>query len=189
MRIFQDIPEGIDETWTHGALLGGMARFTEREIAEAYFNAADVVVDRVLVDGQQDGYEVVNPALFLYRHGVEVYLKAIVKPAKLNHDLVKLLEGFREHVRQRYNEDLPTWLTAPVIELATYDPGSDAFRYSEPRAGRLRHIDEVWVDLGKLQKRMRMIRWALERTIVADQFGLRDLSAMVPNPFRENFGR
>jgi hypothetical protein len=138
-RIFQDPPEAIDETWTHGALLGGMIDFSEQDLAESYFTAADALVGRVR-KRRQYGRDLINPVLFLYRQGIELYLKAIVRPAKRNHDLAALLAAFRQHIRHRYTENLPGWLTGAVSELATYDPYADAFRYAESRSRRLAWI-------------------------------------------------
>lgn len=180
-RIFQDPPEAIDETWTHGALLGGMIGFSEEDLAESYFAAADALVGRVR-KRRHEGRDLVNPILFLYRQGIELYLKAIVQPAKRDHDLAALLAAFRQHVHQRYTADLPQWLTDAVSELARYDPKADVFRYAEPRSRRLEGEGEFWVDLTKLRRHMRFVKWAFARTLTADKFGLRDLNAMAPRP-------
>lgn len=41
MRIFEELPEGLDEIWTDGVLVGGMASApNDLEIARAYRAAA-----------------------------------------------------------------------------------------------------------------------------------------------------
>jgi hypothetical protein len=187
-RIFQqELPEGLDENWTHGALLGGVVEFSNRDLANFYFNAGDTLIARVS-ERKQDGMDVVHPALFLYRHGIELFLKAIVRPINLNHNLGPLLTQFAQYVLDRYQANLPRWFHETVSELAKYDPKADAFRYAEPRSTRLRDEGEVWVDLGLVQRRMSLVRWVFERTLTAEDFGLRDLDALVPNPFVRDVG-
>ena len=41
--IFQGPPEGLDETWTHGVLVGGMALLDNLSIAQQFKRAADVL--------------------------------------------------------------------------------------------------------------------------------------------------
>jgi hypothetical protein len=180
-RIFQDPPEAIDETWTHGALLGGMIGFGEQDLADSYFTAANALVGRVR-KRRQEGRDLINPVLFLYRQGVELYLKAIVQPVRRNHDLAALLDAFRQHVHSRYTENPPEWMTAAISELATYDPYADVFRYAESRSRRLANEGEFWVDLTKLRRHMRFVQWAFRRTLIADEYGLRDLNVMAPPP-------
>jgi hypothetical protein len=188
-RIFQDPPPNIDETWTHGALLGGMIGFDEEDLAESYFDAADALVGRVR-KRKQEGRDLINPILFLYRHGVELYLKAIVRPEKRNHDLTALLAAFRRHVEKRYKETLPEWLIGAVSELARYDPHSDVFRYPESRSRRLDSEGEFWVDLSRARRHMRFVRWVFKRVKIADKLklgdvgrsGRRDLDLMAPRP-------
>jgi hypothetical protein len=158
-----------------------MIGFGERDLADSYFTAANALVGRVR-KRKVDGRDLVNPILFLYRQGVELYLKAIVQPVKRNHDLAALFEAFRHHVQSRYAQELPEWFTGAISELARYDPYADVFRYAESRARRLANEGEFWVDLTKLRRHMRFVQWALVRTLTADEHGLRDLNVMVPPP-------
>jgi hypothetical protein len=158
-----------------------MIGFSKQEMAESYFAAADALVGRVR-KRKQDGRDLVNPALFLSRQGIELYFKAIVQPTKRTHDLVALLGAFRRHIRERYKESVPEWLADTVLELARYDPHSDLFRYAGSRSRRLEQEGEFWVDLVRVRRHMRFVKWAFERTLAAESFGLRDLNAMVPPP-------
>jgi hypothetical protein len=158
-----------------------MVGFTERELAESYFRAADILARRTL-RRREDARELVNPLLFVYRQGVELYFKAIVQPVKRDHNLTTLLSAFRQHVRARYSEELPEWFTEPVAELAKYDPFADVFRYSESRSRRLADEGELWVDVARLRRRMALVEWAFRRALVADECGLGDLNAIVPPP-------
>lgn len=169
--LFQEPPENVDETWTHGAMLGGMCGYDEQQMAESYFVAGDALIGAVL-DGQRDGCDMINPVMYVYRHGIELYLKAIVQPAVRDHNLASLLEHFCRHVRARYREPVPRWITKPVSELASYDRGSDIFRYETDRSGRYFPTDgEAWVDLRTVRKTMAFLLFAFRRVWIADQTG------------------
>jgi hypothetical protein len=171
MPIFQEPPPTIDETWTHGAMLGGMCGYDEQQMAESYFAAGDSLISAVL-DGQRDGRHMINPVMYVYRHGVELYLKCIVRPSVRDHNLASLLERFCRHVRARYREPIPRWVTKPISELAAYDPGSDTFRYDTDRDGRYFQTDgESWVDLRTVRKEMSRLLFAFRRVWTADQAG------------------
>lgn len=34
--IFQEPPENVDETWTHGAMIGGMCGYSDHDLAGSY---------------------------------------------------------------------------------------------------------------------------------------------------------
>ena len=176
--IFNEPPEDLDETWTHGALMGGMSGYSDESLAPAYFSAGAALIDHVL-EGDERGQDFVCPILYLYRHGIELYLKVIVQPSVRNHGLGSLLEGFCRHVRERYKEDVPAWVTRPITELAKFDPASD-FRYGRSRSQRLANEGEFWVDLKALKRTMALIEYAFRRTVVADSCGLDDLDHIVP---------
>lgn len=167
-RIFDEIPEGVDETWRHGAMLGGMAG--PLDLCESYFLAADTLIEAVL-DGSSQAYELIYPIMYSYRHGVELYLKGIVPRAPRNHDLAALLAAFCAHVESRYGEKVPTWLTGPVSELAAYDPTSDVFRYELTRNRRLQNEGEFWIDLPVLRRHMDRIQAVFRRVMSADMTG------------------
>lgn len=84
--IFQDVSENISEEWDWGVLVGGMAEEHDAAaIARAYKIAGDILTSEALNDGE--AYEIAYPILFMYRHALELYLKAVVQPQKLNHSM------------------------------------------------------------------------------------------------------
>ena len=169
--IFQEPPEHVDETWTHGAMLGGMCGYDEQELAESYFAAGDALVQSVL-DGKHDGRNMINPVMYVYRHAIELYLKCIVQPPVRNHNLASLLERFCQHVRERSQEPIPAWITKPISELAAYDRGSDVFRYESDRDGRYFPTGgESWVDLRSVRAQMARLLFAFRRVWRADATG------------------
>lgn len=171
MAIFAEPDPNTDETWTQGAMLGGMSGYDERDLAESYFLAGDTLT-AVVADHKQDARELVNPVLYVYRHGIELYLKCILQPRadERDHNLGALLERFCQHVRDRYGEQVPTWVTEPISEFITYDPASTVFRY-DAMGTRLQNAGEFWVDLPTARATMGRLRRAFRRVIVADDTG------------------
>lgn len=148
--IFQELPEGIDETWTHGALFGGMASVNNNfDLARAFRIAGESLVMRNTKD--IEAYEILCPVLYIYRHAIELYLKAIISksiPAynvkELSHDLKKAFSLVNELVvKQSY--DMPEKARLLVHEFAELDKKSFLFRYGEGfRPG------EYWIDFVQL---------------------------------------
>ena len=62
--IFKEPPEDLDETWTHGAVLGGMSGYSDESLAHSYFVAGAALIDHALSsdDGVQ---EFICPILYL----------------------------------------------------------------------------------------------------------------------------
>jgi len=79
------MPDEIDETWRHGALIGGMGCRDWRQVARAYKLAADELVKLALTEHER--HELDFPILFMYRHTVELYLKAALENPPEHHDL------------------------------------------------------------------------------------------------------
>lgn len=65
-HIFQDPPHNVDETWTHGAMLGGMCGYGDEALAESYFLAGDALIATV-IRGDATGHDLVNPVMYVYR--------------------------------------------------------------------------------------------------------------------------
>jgi hypothetical protein len=184
--IFQEPPPDLDETWNHGAALGSSFSCDDEMLARSYFAAGAVLIRHVLSNRVGDsGQDFVGPILFTYRHGIELYLKAIVKPEKRDHNLGSLLEAYCRHVRGRYNESLPKWVTRTIDEFIQVDRGSDLFRYGDPDAPVLDITH--WVDFRVLRRTMIFLEWVFRRTMVADVHGLRDINAMAPRPQLTDF--
>lgn len=81
--LFADVPDEIDESWRHGALLGGMANQGDNfEIARSFRQAAEILISRNVKDAEAD--ELLFSVLYSYRHAAELYLKAILQPRKAN---------------------------------------------------------------------------------------------------------
>ena len=186
--IFEEPPEAVDETWTHGAMLGGMVGYDDESLAHSYFAAADLLIEQTLANGVR-GQDIVCPALYLYRHAIELQLKVLMRPKKLNHDLAALLSEFATHVQVKYNEQLPDWMEKPLRQLAEFDPSSDLFRYGKTKRPEVPQAlmdgGEFWIDLRRLKKTMSSVENAFYRVSVAEKEGLEGLRRLAPtlNPF------
>ncbi len=159
-------------SWPLGFVIGGMATYadqSEREehLAGQYFTAAEALVDAIL-DKRVADYEVANAALFLYRHCIELLLKAglpsQVRARKNIHHLGNLAKSYAHH-QQRAGRTVPAWVIGRCEELASIDPGSEAFRYGEcgvPEAkNRAPLVEEIHVNLVHLKDTMKTLNAAL----------------------------
>ncbi|MBF0457631.1 MAG: nucleotidyltransferase domain-containing protein [Nitrospirae bacterium] len=171
--VFQDIPDSIDETWRHGALIGAMAELqTNIDIARAYKIAGDILVARNAKEAE--AYEFVYPLLFLYRHSIELYLKSLPLGGKYSHDITKLIPAFEEFVLNEYKQAVPPRVKSWMLEFAMMDPNSTTFRYihdrSEPKH-RLKNTEQLdkgewWVDLNNLKSVMDYLSGIFEKIIL-----------------------
>lgn len=158
--VFQEVPDEINEDWTHGVLIGGMATETsDIGVAEAYWWAAQQLIEPALRSREPFLYS--YPILFLIRHAIELYLKAILQPKRLDHNLVPLIEELDRLMQQRFRQKIPIELKADLEMLATIDPNGMSFRYttikSKDGTSWVPLPGELWVPLENLRRRMAMI--------------------------------
>lgn len=167
-KIFDEIPDGLDETWHHGAMLGGPA--DSFDLAESYRLAADILVEQVLMHKHQ-AWELVYPIMFNYRHCLELYLKMIVTPGRHRHSLQGLLSNLIRHVRDTHHQAVPKWFTDAILELHEFDEKSTTFRYSDVGVRSVKNPGdgEYWVDLAEFQKLMRSVVLGLRNVIFAKE--------------------
>ena len=164
-RVFEGMPDDLDESWRGGVLVGGMATVADDlEIARSYAEAASLLVSRAIAD--RDELRFLYPTLFLYRHALELYLKLVVDPKRLNHNLLPLIEQFDVFIFQRYGARIPKALLEDLLELAKIDPNGEAFRYSRDRNKMPRILPgENWVSLGELRHLMERFFHGVEEAL------------------------
>jgi hypothetical protein len=152
-KIFQEPPIDLDETWRHGALLGGITAgaYDGLAIASAFKTAGDQLIKGV--PSEVEAYEVIHPILYCYRHSIELYLKAIVRPSKKDHLLKELSELFAKQIKSRYGVELAKWVKDLILEFDEYDRKSFAFQYDDVKIKSSKTGDEgeFWVDLIRLK--------------------------------------
>jgi hypothetical protein len=73
--IFAEVPDEVDKSYP-GILVGGMARERSLEsLAAAYWRAGDRLTD--VARDSAVPYDYAYPIFYLYRHSLELYLKAM----------------------------------------------------------------------------------------------------------------
>jgi len=147
-----------------GFMVGGMANLTFRDIAEQYFDAASLLSEKIR-NGDWEDHRLANPVLYLYRHSIELFIKAALVGAPKTHDLDKIVPQFRALHKSKFGADLADWINHRLKELAAIDPITTAFRYSQnyDKAAKkdVPVTGEFHVDLLHLQSVMAALRLAL----------------------------
>ncbi len=103
-------------------------------------------------------YEIDYPIIFLYRHCVELYLKAILTTPPETHDLNRLMELLEKQVGKK----VAAWVGGRVRDFHKIDQISDLFRYPGGP------WNELWIDLHQLKTVMDRLVEAFERQLDAD---------------------
>ncbi|MBD2232548.1 hypothetical protein [Phormidium tenue] len=164
-QIFQTPPDVIDETWKHGAILGGILYdvYTTLRVANAFKLAGDILVDKVLAS-DTEAYEIIYPVLYNYRHCLELYLKAVLKDAR-GHNLLNMTEKLEEQIQKQLKAKLPTWFRKWILEFDEFDRGSDTFRYTDKyvESRHTQNMGEFWIDFVLLKKIMALYQEAFHR--------------------------
>jgi hypothetical protein len=146
-----------EDEWSYpkGFMFGGwsLPSGTTWEMAEQYFDAANVLVDSIERNEIED-YKLGTPILYLYRHWLELAVKSIIGPV-YGHDLEKLSLELTRFLLQR-GVEVPAWVTARLVEIGKIDRSSTAFRYAEGTSP-----GETYVNVPHLRDAMRMLQLAL----------------------------
>ena len=113
-----------------GFMVGDEFIPTRIEMAQQYFDAAHMLLESIK-RGDWEDYKLVNPALFLYRHSLELLVKGLLGRASRTHDLAALADELSAAYLARWQTQIPSWIIGRLKEVAAIDPGSTAFRYGE----------------------------------------------------------
>lgn len=153
-NVFQDVPDEIDETWQHGTLIGGMAMRDLPHVAKAYKAAADELLALAL--SKYEPHELDYPIMFLYRHSLELYLKALLHTPPGNHDLLALV-GLLE---KQFGSNVAPWIANRIRDFHAIDQMSAMFRYADGPSS-----SELWVDFHQLKHVMDKLVAAFEEQL------------------------
>lgn len=149
-----------------GFLLGGMGPPSKLDLSQQYFDAANTLVE-VIKRHECEDYKLAFPVLFLYRHALELILKAVMRSESTQHRLDVLADHFAEFIKKNSGEIVPSWIISRLKEIAGVDPNSMAFRYAEDKydgAKECTAVDgDIYVSLIHLQEAMRVIYGVLSR--------------------------
>ena len=166
--IFEEPPEALDETWAHGALVGGLGWATSsEEIVRSYLVAAELLVEKGIA--AQTPSTVAYPVLFLYRHAIEVCLKSLLAATSHTHSLPHLIEQVDGIARRTMTATDADWLRNRLTEFVRVDPQSTAFRFENARvAGEPRSDGEWWIDFPHLHHTMATVFQLLQAIRLGD---------------------
>ena len=136
-------------------------------LARYYLQAADALLDRAVDDtAKLDVY--VYPAVFLYRHSVELALKELIwmsnsllgmgKTFPKDHHLLKLWQVLKKNASVLMGSDFRLmkeqvrFIETFLQEITRHDPESDAFRYPFTRKMKRSHPNVSYVNVTALRK-------------------------------------
>jgi len=152
-----------------GFMVGDEFIPTRIEMAQQYFDAAHMLLESIK-RGDWEDYKLVNPALFLYRHSLELLVKGLLGSAPKTHDLAALADELSQAYFDRWQRPVPGWIIERLKEMAAIDPGSTAFRYGENYDRALKADvppvpSAMYVSLPHLQRAMLTLNAALRGEI------------------------
>lgn len=159
-----------DDPWSGplGFTIGGEFSPTRRELSQQYFDAAHLLLDGIRKHNLED-YKLANPALFLYRHSLELLIKDVLGVTIATHDLTKLKNQLEVLAKQKTAKPLPRWISARIDEIISIDPSSTFFRYGETNFDRKKNcnveIDDQIIDAHHLQRAMLALYSAIANEI------------------------
>jgi hypothetical protein len=138
-------------------------------LTQGYKLAADLLVERSY-EAAWTRQKLVYPALFCYRHFIELILKKLLKEygslAEIradwrHHKLEDLWRDFRAMLQKLNADDSEDSATEAVehciAEFSKIDPSSETFRYPVGRKGQLFDVGFDAVDLEQLHRTMESI--------------------------------
>lgn len=152
--LFQKPSDEICESWQNGTLIGGMACRDLPQVARAYKLAADELLK--VAQSKYEPQELDYPVLFLYRHTVELYLKAALKNPPEHHDL----SGLIQLLEAESGRKIVGWVKDRLWDFHRIDNMAALFRYADPPAN-----DELWIDFYQLQLVIDKLVKAMEQYI------------------------
>lgn len=132
--IFKEPSDGLDENWC-GAIVGTFGGYRDFfTVAQSFRNAANCLIDTHKNNYYE--YEVLDPLLYLYRHSLELYMKALIVAhdndcdvkKEYGHSLTKLFNQ-AVAVVQGIGYEMPERAHRIVAEVSEIDSGSFSFRY------------------------------------------------------------
>lgn len=136
--LFEEITPDIERpgAWSgpHGFLFDAMTLISRPEMSQQFLDAADHLVEGIRRLEHED-YRMGYPILFLYRHAIELALKAALHKEANHHRLDTLFGDLRRIHRETTGREAPHWMSERIAELARFDPTSTDFRYPGIGAG------------------------------------------------------
>jgi len=157
-----------------GFLIGGMANNKFQHLGQQYYDAAKLLIQGIRHQDIED-YLIANPVLYLYRHSIELFVKALLLDAAKTHNLDTLADEYEAFITDQFGSPPPSWIVMRMKEIGAIDPNSTAFRYNQvyDRSIRAdRSLDgEYHIDLNHLESAMSALVTALVGSIAMIDLG------------------
>jgi hypothetical protein len=126
--------------------------------------AAGHLVDSALASGEP--WRLSYPIFYLYRHALELYLKAALPQSGPVHDLRPLVGQFEELLRSRVGVGIAADVRDDLLTFTVIDPHAQGFRYTDTTRGDRRMLPgEHWVSLRDLQRLMEVVFLGVEEAL------------------------
>lgn len=150
--IFREFSEEFIDS--NAWIIGGMAEISSKiSLADSYKTASDALVQLGIED---NNIEFIYPALYNYRHAIELYFKHILNerlttlPKNGNiHNLNVLYYEFKTLLQELFGSVPPKWFENVILAFDQFDPNGTSFRYCISI-----NRDEIFIDLHHLKKIM-----------------------------------
>lgn len=157
--LFFEPPGNIDETWNQGIIFCGISEYGDTYmLAKSYKLAGDRLVEIALKN--EEILDLYAPAIYNYRHAIELYLKTYISNYKQSHDLLYLFSELKKKLKSEINADIPKWFENIILVINDFDPGGTTFRY-----GNGIEKDEVFIDFLHLKNLMNLLSQSFEKIL------------------------
>jgi hypothetical protein len=117
-------------------------------MATSFYMAAEELRKIVLANYGLHLFRYEYPMFFLYRHAIELYIKATLPRPGRGHNLEQLLSDFVKHIKDRYALDISKgWFVETLREFSKIDPSSQSFRYPKDLSGNSTMSGDFFVNV------------------------------------------
>lgn len=163
-------PSEEDEENPTVAYLGGMTQggYSFWDLAQAFKTTGDILLEQV-ISGKFEAYELVLPALYNYRHSLELYLKYFVyEEGTETHSLGALLKKFELYIEAHHKIKVPDEFRRLVLEIHDFDKNAVTFRYPEKvKSKSTGDIGEFRIDLFDVRSKMDTFQKSFHKVMLA----------------------
>lgn len=156
-----------DIKWNRNALIGSYFSNDLSFIAGGYYKGANLLVETL---EKNPSNILVYPIVFLYRHYIEIQLKAILlefqtRGCQVNglhgHNLERLLTQVNTLCNQESLPPVSNHICDKILEFNDFDSTSQTFRYSEDRRGNQNIPEHDTLGLASLKETMKGVEQEL----------------------------
>lgn len=126
---------------TNSVLMAGVADSNDLfSLAKSFKKSGDELINQALDNDEK--YEFAAPAIYCYRHCIELFLKSFITKKSSTHNLENLYAKFEKIIHDKFEIEIPSWFKNVILALHDFDGQSTTFRY-----GNENQSNEYLVDL------------------------------------------